>query len=336
MNDTVQQPDSNARSAAMAMSGLLSAPGGVGGHTGGGWRGQLRGAILIHKTIWIAILVALVVHTVIVFGVNFDYEAEIKPPNPPLSLDLILTPKKEKQPEPEQADFLAEQNRDGMANQERVAEVTEAVQAATSVEQPAESQTMQVVAPPEPPKPVEPPKPKPVPQPKPEPIKQAKPKPVERPKPDEPLDMRAVSLMSRSLAMAKLGAVVDEQVNQYAAMPRERHISARTQEFKYANYMIAWVKKVERVGNLNYPDEARKKNLTGRLILDVSLNPDGEVTAIDFLKRSGHDVLDQAAERIVRAAAPFAPFPADIRKETDVLHITRTWHFLTGNRLSGK
>ena len=314
----------------MAMGGIVAAVGSPSRR----WWVPLRETILGNQVFWIALLLAITAHALIVFGVDFDYETDITPRQSAPTLDLVLTHKRATPTLPAQADFLAQQSQDGRASQEPVPELIEATDSVQQIKPVAIPVQPAPVT--RPPQPATPPKPVTEPAAKPRPIKQAKPKPVQRPKPDAPLDMRAVSLMSRSLAMAKLGAVVDEQVNDYAAMPRERHISARTREFKYANYMLAWVKKVERVGNLNYPEEARKKNLTGRLILDVSLNPEGEVTAINFLKRSGHDTLDQAAERIVRAAAPFAPFPTDIRKETDVLHITRTWHFLTGNRLSGE
>jgi len=92
--------------------------------------------------------------------------------------------------------------------------------------------------------------------------------------------------------------------------------------------MEAWRSKVERIGNLNYPDEARKRKLSGSLILDVALNPDGSVNDVVVRRSSGQKILDDAAIRIVHLAAPFAPFPADIRKDTDILHITRTWQFL--------
>ncbi|NNG12124.1 MAG: energy transducer TonB, partial [Halobacteria archaeon] len=118
-----------------------------------------------------------------------------------------------------------------------------------------------------------------------------------------------------------------------ARRPRQVYVSARTREFKYANYMNEWVQKVERVGNLNYPDVARREGLSGKLLLDVALNPDGTVRNISVLRPSGHAVIDEAAIRIVNLAAPFPPFSADIRKEADVLHITRTWEFSTTNRL---
>jgi len=82
------------------------------------------------------------------------------------------------------------------------------------------------------------------------------------------------------------------------------------------------------VGNINYPDEARKRKLSGSLILDVALNPDGSINQITLRRSSGHKVLDDAAVRIVNLASPYAPFPENIRKDTDILHITRTWQFL--------
>ena len=109
---------------------------------------------------------------------------------------------------------------------------------------------------------------------------------------------------------------------------KRKFISASTRAYKYAAYMEAWRAKVERVGNLNYPEEARKRDINGSLILDVALNPDGSVNQIVVRRSSGHDLLDDAAIRIVRLAAPFAPFPASFAREIDILHITRTWQFL--------
>ena len=54
---------------------------------------------------------------------------------------------------------------------------------------------------------------------------------------------------------------------------------------------------------------------------------------IRLTRSSGHALLDDAAIRIVRLAAPYAPFPKEIREETDILEITRTWQFLSTNRL---
>jgi protein TonB len=91
--------------------------------------------------------------------------------------------------------------------------------------------------------------------------------------------------------------------------------------------MDAWRAKVEAIGNLNYPEEAKRRLLTGNLLLDVALNPDGTVNEISLRRSSGHKTLDDAAIRIVELAAPFAPFPPEVRADIDVLHITRTWKF---------
>ena len=146
----------------------------------------------------------------------------------------------------------------------------------------------------------------------------------------------AESLVSRSLAMASLSAELDEKLQAYAKRPRRKFISAKTREYKYASYMEAWRTKVERIGNLNYPDEARRQKLSGSLRLGVALNPNGTINEIVLRRSSGHAVLDDAAIRIVKLAAPFAPFPEDIRKDTDILHIERTWQFLRNNRLASK
>ena len=100
--------------------------------------------------------------------------------------------------------------------------------------------------------------------------------------------------------------------------------------------MEAWRTKVERIGNLNYPDEARRQKLSGNLLLDVALNADGSINEIVLRRSSGFTVLDDAAIRIVELAAPFAPLPKSIREETDILHIQRTWQFLRGNRLAAR
>jgi TonB family protein len=84
---------------------------------------------------------------------------------------------------------------------------------------------------------------------------------------------------------------------------------------------------VERVGNLNYPEQAKRQNLTGSLVLDVAINPDGSISAVQVLRPSRHKLLDDAAVRIVELAGPYAPLPPDIRAEVDILHITRTWKF---------
>jgi len=126
---------------------------------------------------------------------------------------------------------------------------------------------------------------------------------------------------------ARLNAEISRTWQEYQKRPRHKFLNARTQEYKYAAYMDAWRAKVEAIGNLNYPEAAKRRRLTGNLLLDVALNSDGTVNEISLRRSSGHKTLDDAAIRIVELAAPFAPFPPDVRADIDVLHITRTWKF---------
>ena len=150
---------------------------------------------------------------------------------------------------------------------------------------------------------------------------------IEEPEPRKELPT-ATALLTNSLKMAALSAEIERKLEMRAQRPRRKYISASTQEFKYAAYMEAWRAKVERIGNLNYPDAARRQSLSGSLILDVALNRDGTINDIIVRKSSGHKVLDDASIRIVNLAAPYAAFPENIHSETDILHITRTWQFI--------
>jgi len=87
------------------------------------------------------------------------------------------------------------------------------------------------------------------------------------------------------------------------------------------------------VGNLNYPDQARRHKLSGTLILDVVISADGELIKADLRQSSGHQILDDAAKRIVKLAAPYSAFPEKLRAETDVIHITRSWEFMNSSGL---
>jgi len=122
-------------------------------------------------------------------------------------------------------------------------------------------------------------------------------------------------------------AEISRERQEYQQRPRRKFLNARTQEYKYAAYMDAWRNKVEYVGNLNYPEEAKRRSVRGNVMLDVAIKEDGSVEGVSILRSSGHKLIDDAAVRIVHLAAPFAAFPSDIRAEHDVLHITRTWKF---------
>lgn len=151
-------------------------------------------------------------------------------------------------------------------------------------------------------------------------------------KPEIPPTPSAMTLMANSFKIASLSAEIRRKLQEKAERPRRKFISASTKEYKYAAYMEAWRSKVERVGNLNYPDAARKQKISGSLILDVALNKDGSINEVTIRRSSGYKILDDAAIRIVELASPYSPFPVKIREETDILHITRTWQFLNSNR----
>jgi protein TonB len=152
---------------------------------------------------------------------------------------------------------------------------------------------------------------------------------VEQPDPQVPT---AADLMQQRMDMASLQPQSDRTNPWKSKLPRRRFISANTQEYEYATYMAAWVAKVERVGNLNYPTELKQRGVAGDLLMTVGVNSDGSVESINVQRESGIPELDQAAMRIVRLAAPYAPLPPEIAREVDVLHITRTWRFSAGNR----
>jgi protein TonB len=144
----------------------------------------------------------------------------------------------------------------------------------------------------------------------------------------------AADIMSKSLEIARLEAQISKDWDAYQKRPRRRFLGARTQEFRFARYIEDWRQKIERVGTLNYPEAARDQKIYGSLQLTVSINPDGSVETIEINRSSGHKILDEAARRIVQLAAPYAAFPSDIAKDTDILSITRTWTFTRSDQLS--
>ena len=132
---------------------------------------------------------------------------------------------------------------------------------------------------------------------------------------------------------ARLAQELSTQIQNLAEQSRTKYLNSSTREFAPAAYMRQWINRVERIGNLNYPDQARRKQLSGTLILDVVINADGELVKTDLRQSSGHQLLDDAARRIVELAAPYEPFPPKLRQEADVIHITRSWEFLNDNSL---
>lgn len=167
---------------------------------------------------------------------------------------------------------------------------------------------------------------------------QARTKPQDKamePVPQPPAPVNGLDLAEAARAMARLEGEIAKNTEEYNKRPRKKFVGARTQEYRFAQYIEDWRQKVERVGTLNYPEAARGK-LYGSLTLTVTLGRDGEVLTINIDRSSGHQILDEAARRIVQMAAPYAPFPPAISRDTDQLVITRAWTFTRSDSIETK
>jgi protein TonB len=264
---------------------------------------------------------SLVVFGVLILGVGFtrDDAAPVTP-----TLDVILTETRSDQP-PKDADFIAQANNQGGGESDRP-------------ERPREEQLAPVpkADPGVAPEPLVAQAPPPEPEPIPRVLSTVAPSPVALPVPkdqretDPNLLPPGRELVEQSLEMARLAAEIERRQELMAKRPKRKFISASTREYEYATYLRAWVSKVERVGNLNYPDEARRRGLGGRLVMTVAVRRDGSIEEIVLNRSSGLGVLDQAAMRIVRLSEPYPPLPRT-QDNIDVLHITRTWQFQNGS-----
>ncbi|MFU8836735.1 MAG: energy transducer TonB [Thiohalomonadaceae bacterium] len=273
----------------------------------------------------LTLFIAIAVHLLVILGIGFELDL-FKPREQPLSLEIILVHSKSEEA-PEQADYLAQvSQRGGGELQER--------QRARSPESSQHAHSEQGDAPEERPMSAPPPSPAHT-QREVMSAELARPAQLEQ-RPTTPTTLPApttAELMQRSREIARLSAEIQQRQQAYAQMERSRTISANTRESIYAAYQSAWQEKVERIGNLNYPDDARRQGLSGSLLLLVSIRADGSLAGVEVLRSSGHRALDEGAVRIVRMAAPYAPFSEALRKEVDVLHITRVWDFSAGARL---
>lgn len=155
------------------------------------------------------------------------------------------------------------------------------------------------------------------------------------PVPRTPTAISGLDLAESARAMARLEGEISKTTEEYNKRPRKKFVSARTQEYRFAQYTEDWRQKVERVGTLNYPEAARGK-LYGTLVLTVTLGREGEIITISVDRSSGHQLLDDAARRIVQLAGPYAPFPPAIRQDTDQLVITRSWTFTRSDSVETK
>lgn len=155
------------------------------------------------------------------------------------------------------------------------------------------------------------------------------------PQPAPRREISSSDLLSQASEAAKLQARISRDWDEYQKRPRREFVGANAQSYVFARYVEDWVAKVERIGNLNYPDAARKQGVYGSLKLTVSIFADGKVEKIEVEKTSGSKILDQAAIRIVDLASPYAPFSKEMREKADIISITRTWTFTRSDQLVG-
>ncbi len=278
----------------------------------------------------LTIFFAIVLHSLIILGISFSGEDRTQPPQKLPGLEVTLVQSRADK-EIKDADFLAQANQEGGGDTEEkvrpsteevpvvptgeVGEVREFVPDTRIATQPepqhqeiltAASSERKIAA------------------------------GLNAPQVKQKVNITAAQLLSRSKEIARLSAEIDQTQRVFAHRPKRKFISARTKEYKFASYEEAWRAKVERIGRINFPDEARRKKLSGSLIMSVTINQDGSLKSIKIRQSSGHKILDDGAVRIVRLAAPFSRFSKDIRKDTDELVITRTWVFEAGKRFSAK
>ena len=138
-----------------------------------------------------------------------------------------------------------------------------------------------------------------------------------------------------SLAIASLKAQLDLQQRAFARQPRKYTLSsASARKSHEASYLDSWRRRVEALGNINYPVQARQQQVYGNVRMLIALNASGQISETRIIQSSGESLLDQAAVDIVNLAAPFEPFPEELKAEADILEIVRTFRFHEGNTLS--
>ncbi|HSX71098.1 MAG TPA: energy transducer TonB [Pseudomonas sp.] len=273
------------------------------------------------------LFVAALLHLALILGVGFTLA---KPGQISKTLEITLSTFKSEE-QPKEADFLAQDNQQGSGTLEHKAAPK------TTEQAPFQDSKVNKVTPAAAPQPTQrkeaPAAKTALTTTKPQPQKAVTRQKEEEPQPEaQPAPVFDSTQLSAEIASLEAELAQEQQL--YAKRPKIHRLNAAsTMRDKGAWYKDEWRKKVERVGNLNYPEEARRQRIYGNLRMLVSINRDGTLYEVQVLESSGQQVLDQAALRIVRLAAPFAPFAGDLA-DIDRLEIIRTWRFERGDRLS--
>lgn len=272
------------------------------------------------------LFLAALIHLALILGLGFTF---VEPKQISRTLEITLATFKSETP-PKKADFIAQDNQQGSGTLDK-----KAIPKTTEIAPFQDNQVKKTSPPPAAKPQVKEAAPKAA-------VATVAPKPKKtvtkreevktQPAPKAPIPTFDSAQLSSDIASLEAELAKEQQL--YAKRPRIHRLSAAsTMRDKGAWYKDEWRKKVERIGNLNYPDEARRQQIYGNLRLLVSINHDGSLYEVLVLESSGQPLLDQAAQRIVRLAAPFAPFTGDLA-DIDRLEIIRTWRFARGDRLS--
>lgn len=290
----------------------------------GGRRRLLRRRWKPEQVLWGALAISVALHALIL-AIHFRFPDFNLGKRSDKGLEVVLVNARHARA-PDQADVLAQANLDGGGESERKARPTsplppqdqrrtgDSLQEAKRRNVEAEARAQQVMT-----------------QAKSTARLHSEQRPEEQPT-EAPRQVSGYDLVDSSAAMVRMDATIDKSLNEMAQRPRRAFIGAKAQEYRFAQYVEDWRQKIQRIGTLNYPDSARGK-LYGSLVLTVIIRADGSVEAVEINRSSGHKVLDEAARRIVQLAAPYAAFPPDIRRDTDILEITRTWTFTQGDQM---
>lgn len=267
-------------------------------------------------------VLSVLLHAMAVFGIGFAME-DAAPLLP--TLDVIQT-RTQTPLTPAQADFLAQASNQGGGERER--STRPSAPQAGPLPQPEEGLA---------PRPLRAQTPAPSPPPEARVVASASgdaalPTPQARPETPPEDAPRGREKIERDIEMARLAAEIQLRSVEYAKRPKRKFVSASTREYAWAQYLRGWVDRVERVGNLNYPDEARRRRIGGLVVISVGVRRDGSMESMRIIRSSRIPMLDEAALRIVRLSEPFAPLPRTA-EDPDVLHITRTWQFMPGGEL---
>jgi protein TonB len=281
---------------------------------------QAEAARQSHDRLGFTLCVGLAFHAVIVLGIAFDFEL---PGNTAKSSQLEITLAQFKQEKsPETADYLAQYNQDGSGtlSEKRKITTTEIadlnasqiqhvfqhsrrLQSAAQADTPILTSSAESL------------------------IKVSKSRPDNKDN-HSSQDALKDQEQKQSNEIASLEAELDKMRQSYAKHPRvQRMTSVSTKASSQARYLYEWEQRIEFIGNLHYPEEARNQGIYGDLRLLVAVYPNGSLKEVTLLQSSGHDILDQAALKIIRKAAPFPPFPPELSEQTDLIEIIRTWQF---------